>query len=183
MMRSSFLLLLLASAAFAQDSYDQLLRHWDYDTEAPLAIKQAGVQEHDGIKVHDLTYQDYRQKVGPEKFDAFVARYSWTDPGKYVSHSAGTQKLLQFATDEPFLEPEQAKQYLPYVSEPKTLALYEAPHALNAEATRDRLWFLARELKVKTPDAKLVASIPPLVQPPWPKPPGTDEKKDEKKDK
>jgi dienelactone hydrolase len=346
MKRLFCLLLLSVSAAFAQQaSYDQLLRHWDYDTKAPLAIKQAGVQERDGIKVHDLsyavptgdraaslgpnggrvtaylvvppgkgpfpavvyghwcmpgseklnrtefldeavalahsgviallpdhviarpgfveskeplntqqidvlvqqvinmrrgadlllarqdvdakrlayvghscnaevggflsgidkrfkavvimagglsdevslksqTYQEYRQKIGPEKFDAFVAKYSWTDPGQYVSHSAGTPKLLQFATDEPFLGPERARQYLPYVSEPKRLRIYYAPHALNAEATRDRLQFLAGHLGVNPPDATRVSAIPLLVQPPWPKPPGaTDEKKDERKDK
>ena len=331
MKRLFCLLLLSVSAAFAQQqSYDQLLRHWDYETKAPLAIKEADVQERDSIKIHDLSYavptgdraaslgpnggrvtaylvvppgkgpfpaviyghwcmpgseklnrtefldealvlarsgviallpdhviarpgfveskeplnaqqidvlvqqvinmrrgadlllarkdvdpkrlayaghscdaevggflsgidrrfkalvimagplsdevttkspmyQAYRQKIGPEKFDAFVAKYSWTDPGKYVSHSAGTPKLLQFATDEPFLGPERARQYLPYVSEPKTLKIYEAPHALNAEATRDRLQFLAAQLGVNAPDAKAVASIPPLVQPPWPK--------------
>ncbi|HEX9119430.1 MAG TPA: hypothetical protein VF840_02725 [Terriglobales bacterium] len=123
----------------------------------------------DEVSLKSKTSQAYRQKVGPEKFDAFVAKYSWTDPGKYVSHSAGTPKLLQFATDEPFLGPEQARQYLPYVSEPKTLKIYDAPHALNAEATRDRLQFLAAQLGVDAPDAKAVASIPPLVQPPWPK--------------
>lgn len=330
MKRLFFLLLLSVSLTLAQESYDQLLRHWDYDTKAPLAIQESGVQDRGGIKVHDLSYavptgdratslgpnggrvtayvivppgkgpfaaviyghwcmpgseqlnrtefleeavvlarsgvvallpdhviarpgfvaskeplntqqidvlvqqvinlrrgadlllarkdvdakrlayaghscnaevggflsgidkrfkavvimagplsdevtikspmyQAYRQKTGPEKFDAFVAKYSWTDPGKYVSHSAGTPKLLQFATDEPFLGPEQAKQYLPYVSEPKTMKIYEAPHALNAEATRDRLQFLAAQLGVKVPDAKAVAAIPPLVQPPWPK--------------
>ncbi|MBZ5630057.1 MAG: hypothetical protein LAO06_14455 [Acidobacteriia bacterium] len=70
------------------------------------------------------------------------------------------------------------------VSEPKTLKIYDAPHALNAEATRDRLQFLAGQLGVNAPDTKRVAAIPPLVQPPWPKPAGaTDEKKDGKKDK
>jgi dienelactone hydrolase len=123
----------------------------------------------DEVTTKSSMYQAYRQKVGPEKFDAFVAKYSWTDPGVYVSHSAGTPKLLQFATDEPFLGPAQARQYLPYVSEPKTLKIYDAPHALNAEATRDRLQFLAAQLGVNAPDAKAVASIPPLVQPPWPK--------------
>ena len=123
----------------------------------------------DDVTTKTPMYQAYRLKIGPEKFDAFVARYSWTDPGKYVSHSAGTPKLLQFATDEPFLGPEQAKQYLPYVSEPKTLKIYDAPHALNAEATRDRLQFLAAQLQVNAPGLKALAAIPALVQPPWPK--------------
>ncbi len=123
----------------------------------------------DEVALKSKTYQDYRQKVGPEKFDAFVAKYSWTDPGKYVSHSEGIPKLLQFATDEPMLNPARAREYLPYVSEPKTLKIYGAPHALNAAATRDRIAFLAQHLGFKAPDAKAVAAIPPLVQPPWPK--------------
>jgi dienelactone hydrolase len=123
----------------------------------------------DEVALKSKTYQDYRLKVGPEKFDVFIAKYAWTDPGKYVSRSEGTPKLLQFATDEPVLNPERAKQYLPYVSEPKTVNFYDAPHALNAEATRDRIGFLTQQLGVKTPDEKAIAAIPALVQPPWPK--------------
>jgi dienelactone hydrolase len=114
-------------------------------------------------------YQEYRQKIGPEKLDAFVAKYSWTDAGKYVSHAAPASVFLQYATDEPFLSADLAKEYLKVVSEPKKLKIYEAPHALNAEATRDRIAFLAEQLSVKPPDAKAVAAIPALTQPPYPK--------------
>jgi hypothetical protein len=48
--------------------------------------------------------------------------------------------------------------------------IHEAQHALNSEATRDRLAFLAQQLP-QPPDAKTVAAIPDHVQPPWPKPP------------
>lgn len=332
MMRYACVFLLLITVAFAQEPYDRLLHHWDYDRHAPLDIRQAGVQDRDGVKIYDLSYatplgdraasvgpnagrvpaylvvprgkgpfpaviyahwcmpgsaqlnrtefldealvlarsgvisllpdhviaragfvqdktplneqqiavlvqqvvdmrrgadlllarndvdphrlayvghscnaevggflsgidhrfkafvimagplsdevnlrskeyQDYRQKIGAEKFDAFASKYSWTDPGKYVSHSEGIAKLLQFATDEPFLNPERAKQYLPYVSEPKSLKTYQAPHALNPEATRDRIAFLSDQLSVAPPDPKAVAAIPTLAQPPWPKPP------------
>jgi dienelactone hydrolase len=326
----TFLVLLLLAPAFAQEAYDQLLRHWDYDKTAPLNIKQTGVQDRDGVKVYDVTYaspigdrgaavgpnggvvtaylvvppgkgpfpaviyghwcmpgsekknrtefldeaivlahsgvisllpdhvsvrpgfkeddaplneqqiavevqqdvnlrrgadlllarkdvdsrrlayvghscdaaaggflsgiekrfkafvimagglsdevdrktklfQEYRRKVGPDKFDAFAAKYSWMDAGKYTSHAAPASMFLQYATDEPFLNAELAKQYLEIVSEPKKLKIYEAPHALNAEATRDRIAFLAEQLSFKLPDAKVVAAIPVLVQPPWPK--------------
>jgi dienelactone hydrolase len=121
------------------------------------------------VNLKSAAYQAYRQQIGPEKFDAFFAKYSWADPGKYVSHSQGKPKLLQFAEDEPYLKPEAARQYLPYVSAPKILKIYKAPHALNAEATRDRLNFLAEQLGVRPLDEKLIAAIPPLVQPPWPK--------------
>jgi len=120
----------------------------------------------DEVNLKTKAYQDYRQKIGPEKFDAFVARYAWTDGGHYTSHSDGMPKLLQYATKEGLLTPDIARQYLPYISYPKELKSYEAPHALNAEATNDRIAFLARHLGVKPPDAKAVASIPVLVQPP-----------------
>jgi dienelactone hydrolase len=115
-------------------------------------------------------YQDYRQKVGPEKLDAFVAKYSWIDAGKYVSHAAPASVLLQHAMDEPFVSPRLARQYFRVVSKPKKFKLYKAPHALNAEATRDRIAFLAEQLAFKPPETATVARLPELVQPPWPKP-------------
>jgi hypothetical protein len=116
-------------------------------------------------------YQDYRKKIGPEKFDAFVAKYAWLDAGKYVSHAAPAAMFLQYATDEPFLNADLARQYLEVVSEPKKLKIYQAPHALSPEATRDRIAFLAEQLAFKPPDRKAVDAIPALVQPPWPKMP------------
>jgi hypothetical protein len=46
------------------------------------------------------------------------------------------------------------------------LKIYDAPHALNAEATRDRIAFLAKQLSFKPPDANAASVIPALVQPP-----------------
>jgi dienelactone hydrolase len=115
-------------------------------------------------------FQEYRQKVGPEKLDAFTAKFSWMDAGKYVSQARPAVMFLQYATDEPLLNGDLAKRYFEIVSEPKKLKIYEAPHALNSEATRDRLAFLAQQLSFKPLDAKTVAAIPALVQPPLPKP-------------
>jgi len=113
--------------------------------------------------------QDYRQKVGPEKFDAFAAKYSWMDGGKYVSHAAPAAMFLQYASEEPFLNGDLAKQYFEIVSQPKKLKVYGAPHALNAEATRDRIAFLVEQLSFTPPDAKAINAIPVLVQPAWPR--------------
>jgi dienelactone hydrolase len=122
------------------------------------------------FEVHKKTkaFQDYRQKVGPEKFDAFADKYSWQDEGKYVSHATPAATFLQYATDEPFLNGEVAKQYLEIVSEPKKLKIYDASHALNAQATLDRIAFLADQLNFKPPDTKAISAISVLVQPPWP---------------
>jgi dienelactone hydrolase len=119
------------------------------------------------IKTKD--YQDYRQKIGAQKFDDFVDKYSWTDAGKYVSHAAPATVFLQYAMHEPFGGPDLFKQYAAVVSEPKKFKLYDAQHALNAEATRDRILFLSEQLSFTAPGAKAVDTLPPLSQPPWPK--------------
>lgn len=111
-------------------------------------------------------YEEFRQKVGPEKFDAFLAKHAYTDQGKYVSHAAPAFVFLQYATKEDFMTADRAREYEKVVSEPKRFKLYEATHALNAEARRDRIAFLAEQLKLKPLSPRVIASIPDLVQPP-----------------
>lgn len=110
-------------------------------------------------------YQAFRQRMGPERFDAYAAKYAWLDQGKYVLHAAPAVVFLQYATQEKFLTPERARQYAAFVSEPKQFKLYDAPHALNAEARRDRIAFLIEQLKLKPLSAALISSIPNLYQP------------------
>lgn len=75
-------ILLLASAALAQQTYDQLLRHWDYDENAPLNIKQAGIQKRDGVTIYDISFASpmgCRTKVGPN--GGTVTAYLVVPPG------------------------------------------------------------------------------------------------------
>ena len=123
----------------------------------------------DEVDMKSKEFQDFRKQVGAEKFDAFMAKYAWLDQGKYVAHAAPAAVFLQYATKEDFLTPERAREYFAIVSEPKTFKLYEAPHALNAEARKDRIAFLVKELGLKAPDPAAIARVPELVQPPEPK--------------
>jgi len=43
----------------------------------------------------------------------------------------------------------RAQHYFSLVSEPKEMKIYDAGHALNAEARRDRYEFLHKQLKLK----------------------------------
>jgi dienelactone hydrolase len=122
----------------------------------------------DQLDLQTDDYKQYRQKVGPEKFDAFVAKYSWLDPGLFVAHSGPATVFLQYAAQEKFLTREQARKYAGLVSEPKEFKLYDAPHALNSAARRDRISFLCDQLRLKPPDAKMIAAVPDLYQPPEP---------------
>lgn len=122
----------------------------------------------DEVDSKSKEYQDERQKIGPEKFDAFQAKYSWLNPGKYVSHAAPAVVFLQYASQEDYLNPARDREYAAVVSEPKRFQLYDAPHALNAEARRDRIAFLAEQLDFKPPSQSVIAKIPDLPQPPLP---------------
>ena len=120
----------------------------------------------DQVDIKMGAYDQFRQQIGPEKFDAFMASHTYLDQGRFVSHAAPAAVFLQFATKEPFLTPDRARAYEKIVSEPKRFKLYEAEHALNAEARRDRIVFLTEQLKLKPLPAKVIDSIPDLYQPP-----------------
>ena len=137
------------------------------DRRAKAYVLMAGPLS-DEVNMKSKEFQDYRQKIGPEKLDAFMNEYKWLDEGKYVSHAAPAFVFMQFATQEKFLTPERAKLYDAYVSKPKLMLFYDAPHALNAEARRDRVKFLMEQLKLPRLDPAVIAKVPDLYQPPDP---------------
>ena len=110
-------------------------------------------------------FEQFRRQVGPEKFDAYMASHVYLDEGKFVSHAAPATVFLQYATQEPFLTPDVAREFEKVVSEPRRFKLYDAPHALNAEARRDRIAFLTEQLKLKPLRAQVIDAIPDLFQP------------------
>lgn len=122
----------------------------------------------DKISQNTKEFQDFRQKFGPEKVDAFIRKYAYLDQGEFVSHASPAVILLQYGGREKFLNPERARQYAALVSEPKQLKIYDAEHALNAEARRDRVEFLTLQLKLKPLSNARLAGIPNLYQPPEP---------------
>ena len=122
----------------------------------------------DEVNIRTGAYEQFRQQVGPEKFDAFMANHKYLDEGNFVAHAAPATVFLQYATQEPFLTPERAREYEKVVSQPKRFKIYEAPHALNAEARRDRIAFLTEQLKLKPLPPKVIDAIPDLYQPPRP---------------
>jgi dienelactone hydrolase len=128
-------------------------------------VLMAGLMS-DEITRQTKDFQEFRQKVGPEKLDALIAKYAYLDQGKYVSHAAPAVVFLQYGSQEKSLNAERAAQYAAVVSEPKRFKLYDAPHALNAEARRDRIQFLTEQLKLRPLPAAAIASIPNLYQPP-----------------
>jgi cephalosporin-C deacetylase-like acetyl esterase len=80
-----------------------------------------------------------------------IARLAPLDPIAYLPKIAPRPILLQFGTSDKFVSKEAAAALAGAGREPKTVKYYDAPHALNADATRDRQAWLKRELALKQP--------------------------------
>jgi cephalosporin-C deacetylase-like acetyl esterase len=120
----------------------------------------------DQVDMQSQEFQQFRLREGAVKFDAFTAKYAWLDPGKFVSHAAPAFVLLQYGSQEKYLNPARARQYAVVVSDPKELKIYDAPHSLNGAARADRVAFLTEQLKLKPVDPALIAAVPAVWQPP-----------------
>ena len=119
----------------------------------------------DEVDLQSKEEQEHRLKVGPERYDAFVKKYAWIDPGKYAAHAGPAFVFLQYGKEK-YFTPERIREYEKIVSEPKRLKIYDAPHALNAVARRDRIQFLTEQLKLRPLSDSIIAAIPDLYQPP-----------------
>jgi dienelactone hydrolase len=85
----------------------------------------------------------------PKRDDAgkaeVVARMAPLDPDRHLAGIGTLPVLFQFATRDRFVTKAAAEALAASVGGPKDVRWYDAEHALNAEATRDRLaWLRAR---------------------------------------
>src|SRR6266446_9608693 len=122
----------------------------------------------DEISRNSEDFRNFRRKLGPEKVDAFIAKYYYLDQGLYVSHAAPATIFLQYCSRDSGISAERARQYAAVVSEPKQFKIYDAEHNLDAEARRDRIHFLIEQLKLRPLPDSAIAVIPNLYQPPSP---------------
>jgi len=81
----------------------------------------------------------------------FIALLAPLDPIAYLPKIAPRPVLLQFATNDKFVSSEAAAAIADAAGSPKTVKYYDAEHALNEQATRDRQAWLKRELGLGSP--------------------------------
>jgi cephalosporin-C deacetylase-like acetyl esterase len=113
-----------------------------------FVLMAGNLSDEDFIWSDEPRIRKWRAAVGEERIRDYFAKYGWLDPGRYVSHAAPAAVLLQYARHEELLAHplEWAKRNFERVSEPKELRLYDAGHALNAAARRDRYEWLRKRL-------------------------------------
>lgn len=80
-----------------------------------------------------------------------IATLAPLDPIAFLPRISPRPVLLQFAKQDKFVSNEAAASMADATGSPKTVKYYDAEHALNAEATRDRQAWLKRELGLAAP--------------------------------
>jgi dienelactone hydrolase len=89
----------------------------------------------------------------PKRDDAVkaetVRRLAPLDPTRYLAKTGALPVLFQFATRDRFVTKDAAEALAASASGPKDVRWYDAEHALNADATRDRLAWLRQHLSAR----------------------------------
>ena len=91
----------------------------------------------------------YGPKPPEDVKQKFIAEMAPLDPIKYLP-KLKMPKLLQFADNDEHVSKERAAALAAAAAEPKTVRTYSAKHELNEEATRERIAWLKKQLKVES---------------------------------
>ena len=103
-----------------------------------------------------------RERLGDDQIRDYFRKYAWDDPIHFVGHSGPATVFLQFGRQDKPITEKMARRYYELFAEPKHIGFYDAGHALDAEARRDRVEWLAKRLSLKRIDKAALARIPEL---------------------
>lgn len=112
------------------------------------------------FQAKDPTVLAIRKRVGDAEMRRYFREYAWDDPVHNLAYSSPSSVFLQFgARDHP-----RAQDLLAFrrFGEPKRIEFYDAGHALNAAATKDRVLWLAERMKLAGIDMPALTRIPEL---------------------
>jgi pimeloyl-ACP methyl ester carboxylesterase len=76
----------------------------------------------------------------------FTEELAPLDPVKHIGKAVGAPVLMQFGKSDPYVPVQKAQEFYDAAKEPKKILWYDAGHALNADAIRDRQAWLKEQL-------------------------------------
>lgn len=103
-----------------------------------------------------------RERLGDAVIRDYFRKYAWDDPVHFLSHSSPSAVFLQFGKNDKPITEQMAQRAFERFGEPKRIAFYEAGHALNAKARKDRARWLGKRLNIESIDKEALARIPEL---------------------
>ena len=125
-----------------------------------FVLMAGGLSDEEDVLSDDPVNADFRKKVGEARLREFINASRWVDPANFVAHAAPSAVLLQYGTQDQLVPVKKANHYASLVSEPKEVRFYDADHALNADARRDRYQFLRKWIGLKELGPEVLAKVP-----------------------
>jgi dienelactone hydrolase len=104
----------------------------------------------------------FRERLGEKPLRDFFQQYAFDDPIHFIGRSAPASVFLQFGRDDEPIPEKMARHYFERFAEPKKISFYAAGHALNSEARKERIQWLAERLKLSPIDATAISRLPDL---------------------
>lgn len=89
-----------------------------------------------------------RNTLTREQQENYFSTLATVDPINYIGHVAPSALLLQFGRQDAYPSERMAARYAEAASSPKLVKFYDAGHALNDEARRDRAAWLGAQLRL-----------------------------------
>ena len=89
-----------------------------------------------------------RDSLTKEQQNNYFGTLATVDPINYIGYVAPSILFFQFGKTDSYPTEETAKVYSEKASNPKLVKFYDAGHALNDEARRERLEWLQKQLKL-----------------------------------
>jgi cephalosporin-C deacetylase-like acetyl esterase len=124
-----------------------------------FVLMAGSLSDAEGMRSDHPDMVKLRQSIGAEKIEKMIAQTSWLDPFYYIGHAAPSSVLLQYAHNDGILTDSRVQYYFGLVSEPKMLKFYNATHALNAQARRDRFEWLRKHLELAPLDPAVLDGV------------------------
>jgi dienelactone hydrolase len=89
-----------------------------------------------------------RDSLTKEQQDNYFSTLGTVDPINYIGYVAPSALFFQFGKTDGYPSEESAKVYSEKASNPKLVKFYDAGHALNDEARRERAEWLQKQIKL-----------------------------------
>lgn len=89
-----------------------------------------------------------RDSLTKEQQENYFKTLADVDPINYIGHVAPTALFFQFGKTDGYPTEEKAKSYSESASSPKLVKFYDAGHALNDDAQRDRAAWLREQIGI-----------------------------------
>ncbi len=114
-----------------------------------VLMASGGSQMDFWLNEDNLDAVELKKNLKPEQFEKFIEFLKPLEQNDYIKNAAPASVFFQFPKRDEFSRKGDFEKFFAAASEPKKAVWYDAAHALNAEAAKDRSNWLVKKLAKK----------------------------------